>query len=289
MKETSQKRFHRPSLLQIFAGLLLVALCLSNAALYVDNTNLHSEVETLRTDMNARFSTSTNDVTGIADTVGILQQACTLNVNNSDDFLAFLEKNKESKESGGSGILSYGKQVEPRRIPRWVAKSATALDTYTVRSFKTYDNTDGGRTTYYSDPLQPNDGNYNFTNADGYSIFIDMSKLTTNPYGIFEGDFYIMYDDEPGQDLPHSIWVYIFDEKAHSSYKVRIPFSLFTENAGIKYDGAPFCADGIIQFDFVVDWENKLSDTYACREIGLDMIGDIMVYTRNAYFELPTD
>lgn len=289
MKETGKKHFHYPSTLQIIAGLLLAVFCLNNVTLYTSNRHLQNEVETLRTEMNERFGGSTEDVMNITDTINILQQATMLNVENQDDFLAFLTKNKESKELGGSGYLSYGEHAEPTRIPWWVRKNAIELNAYTVRPFDVYDNIGGGTTKYYGDPLQPNDNGYDFIHADGYSITIDMDKLTLNPYGIFEGNIYVIYDNDPEQQTSHSIQIFIYDEKANTSYKLDIPFLLFTDNAGIKFKYEwPFRhGDKVIALDFVVDWEDEMSDTYAMRTIGENMIGNIMAYTKSAYNELP--
>lgn len=296
----SQKRFRRPSPFQIIASILIMALLLSNIWAINEIKTLHTwtvnEIETLQAVISQNFSSSAESTANAVNTISILQQAVTMGVHNQDDFLTLLEKNARSKSMGGGGYSAFYEQIEPQRVPWYLRKNAKTLSNYIIRPYDTYKNSDGGSTTYYGSAIQPDENVYHLRNSSGFCVTLDLGQLALNPYGIFEGDIYLIYDDSLDEQSSGSMLFFIYNETDRSEYKASIPFVLHKDAAGLILSNQDSLAtsiychnDGTIDFSFSVNYDGKAPQTYARREIGVNMIGNVMVYAKSDYDNLPYD
>jgi len=292
MKKIGQK--FRDSVADVgVAKIIQVAICLLLAVSLLSNIHLHSEVETLRTQVDEYAGACAEMKQGVddaADTIGILEQAAITNVTNVDEFLSYLETNRDNAEKGFSHVAYSTEEVEPTRVFSRLLRSNTEFD-YELWLADVFGTKNGGATTYSREVPQKGEYGYTFSElADEFRVTVDLHQFMLNAYGIFEGDVYVEYDD--GLYLGN-IRIFVHNKVDDSVHRVDIPFETDADSLGLKsgcmYHGNPVSlySDGELELVFSHANGDEAPEPYAKRFVGETMIGNVMVISGTDYQELP--
>lgn len=280
MKETIQKLFQRrPSVSQVVTCLLLVALCVSNIT-------MRGEMKALRAEMEGCISSTDaleQDIMSVTDAIDVLERAAVMNVANGADLFALLRERRECEKKGVTPVDFFYEEVEPTACPWKLFRSVDELG-YKVFPCSVCPLDGGGTVTHYGEALQPNaEGWHDLSGADECCITVDLDELTKDPYGISESDIYVIYDD----GFYGNIRIMIHNKTDDVGYRMDIPFKTASNDLGLKFKKfvpVECLRNGNVELTFSIsDREDGAPEVFTLRAIGVNMIGNIMVYPESAY------